>query len=146
MPTSDEELRERAAHALKGHGLFRHVSRRILIDLVDKFGLERVGPIGTPPIAGVHAPAVLVVLEGTLQIEEPLTTNPPTILTPGIYVLHQHPLRDVSWGAGPIVSAAEHRAARVLVVTRAHLIHDELPQILVNAMDGSELQRLVATL
>jgi hypothetical protein len=145
MPASDEELRERAAHALKGHDLFRHVSRRILIDLVDKFGLERVGPIGTPPIAAAHAPAVLVVLEGALRIEEP-GPIPPTILTPGIYALHQRPLRDVNWGTGPIVSAAEQRTARVFVVTRAHLIQDELPQILVNAMDGGELQRLVATL
>jgi hypothetical protein len=145
MPTSDEGLRERAAYALKGHGLFRHVSRRMLIDLVDKFDLERVGPVGAPPNPAVHAPAVLVVLEGTLRIDEP-GPNPPTMLTPGIYALHQHPLRGVNWGAGPAVYATEERTVRVFVVTRAHLIQNELPRILVNAMDENELQRLLTAL
>jgi hypothetical protein len=114
----------------------------MLIDLVDKFGLERVGPVGTPPNPALHRPAVLVVLEGTLRIGEP-DPDPPTILTPGTYALYQRPLLDVNWSGGAVVHAAQERTVRVFVVTH---VQQQLPRILLNVLDENEFQKLLLTL
>lgn len=136
---SDEELRERATNALKRTDLFRHVGRRVLGDLVDKFGLTPVGRPGERVVLENVEPAVLVVLEGALEVQG---GKHPVVLQPGVY-LRSHPLLlEVHWD-GSRIEAVGATPVRVFLLNAQAF--DGLPRIVVNALDPNELEKVKAS-
>lgn len=135
---SNEELRERATNALKRTDLFRHVGRRVLGDLVDKFGLTLVSRPGEGVVLEDVEPAVLVVLEGALEVGG----KHPVVLQPGVY-LRNHPLfLEVHWDGSRIEAVGATPVRVFLLDARAF---DGLPRIVVNALDPNELEKVKAS-
>ncbi len=89
-----EELRERALNMLKHTALFGNTSRRLVVDLVDKYGVRPVGRDLSPLVIENIEPAILVVLEGTLTVTDGALRR---ILRPGAYLRHDPLFTGVEW-------------------------------------------------
>jgi len=134
----DGELRERAAVALAQHALFRNMSRRMLIDLVEKVGLTAISPNGMV----LGRPGVLAVLEGGIRVRP----NSPQRrdFQVGVYVAYGPELMGIDWDSERAYPTRP-RPVRIVNLT-ANRLKSELPQIVVNALDPVELDRLIAVL
>ncbi len=137
----DRELNERAVSALKATKLFRYLSRRLLIDVIEWRGLTTVGH-GHEAIS--EEPAVLVVLERPIVVSTRPKPGDPAkpvriVLQPGTYLRYEAPLVHVEW---PVASleAAEQPSARAFLLRGNDI--DGLPPMVVNALDPGELDRL----
>lgn len=135
---SDARLRERAVHLLAETALFRHVSRRLLADMVAHYGLTELDRIGGP-IVGI-TPAVLLVLEGSVDVVLPASPGmpEPTVLNLPIGS-YSRTMPGVHW-QDAILRSGGARRARVFLIERAEV--KNLPQMLVNQLAPAALQAL----
>jgi hypothetical protein len=135
---SDARLRERAVRLLTETALFRHVSRRLLADMVAHYGLTELDRMGGT-ISGI-VPAILLVLEGSVDVVLPTTPGiPPTVLNLPIGS-YSRTVPGVQWGMSTLRAGGTKRV-RVFLIDREAFLND-LPQMLVNQLAPVALQAL----
>jgi hypothetical protein len=135
----DRQLEERTVSALNETRLFRYLSRRLLIDVIERRGLTTVS---TGPEAVQHDPAVLVVLERPIVVSRRGAARKGAagvVLQPGTYLRYEAPLVHVEWAKASL-EAVDEPTARVFVLEMSDL--SALPPMVVNALDRGELDRL----
>jgi hypothetical protein len=135
---SDARLRERVVHLLAETALFRHVSRRLLADMVAHYGLTELDRVGGT-ISGI-VPAILLVLEGSVDVMLPGPPGtPPKVLNLPIGN-YSRTVPGVQWGASTLRAGGTKRV-RVFLIERDAFPND-LPQMLVNQLAPVALQAL----
>lgn len=131
----DDELRERALTMLKNHPLCRNTSRRLVIDMIDKVGIARVGRGGAPPIVEHKQPAILVVLEGALVVDDGAKV---VVLQPGVYLRNDPQFVGVEWVQSTMRGSPDGNAEIAVFLVDIDAI-TALPVVMVSAMDTTEL-------
>jgi hypothetical protein len=133
---SDQEMRERAAHAIRQTALFAHVSGRLIVDLVERIGLRSVEHALPAVVKNVH-PAMLIVLEGEVVVHATAAT---LALAPGTYLAFDPVLAAVDWASGSVIESARADPVRIFLVTCGEF--HALPRVMVNALDPAALDKM----
>jgi hypothetical protein len=136
---AEEELVERTLTLLKRTPLFRKVSRRLVTDVIAAHGFTEVDRAPGPLVLDGVQPAILVVVEGALEVRGPSHL----LLQPGAYLRPDPPLVGINWANSKIESAEPERV-RVFLLNIAQM--QQLPRVVINALDLSALEAMSQTL
>lgn len=138
-----EEWREQTMTALRRTKLFRHTSRRLMIDFVDLHGIRSIGRGSSPSVVTNVQPAILVVLRGALHVKHgPQLHETVAELPHGVHFRHGPRVAAVDWAESRLEASPDGEESVPAFLVESHALL-ATSRILLRALDHEELGHLV---